>query len=289
MDTVTGNELALPLVVEVGATRSHVARSVTWHAHAGHQLLFLLRGTTAYEFRGRDRTEMELPGGHFLVIPPNVGHRGAPDMRPPCILFHLVLAAGPDTDCRHASFTPEEWRWLRRQLQRARLSVHPFSTELQRLAAQLVRAVPEFRSRAGGPLQLARLRGWVCEILLESAAQLNTATKAEPDDVVQAAEAHLRNRLDEKVRMSEVARALGVTRARLFEQFKRGTGMTPNDFLQRVRVEKARELMANRRKSVTEVAFAVGFSSSQYFSTVFRRYTGQTPGEYRQSLERGTG
>ena len=65
--------------------------------------------------------------------------------------------------------------------------------------------------------------------------------------------------------------------------------MTPNDFLLRVRVEKARELMANRGKTVTEVAFAVGFSSSQYFSTVFRRYTGQTPGEYRQSQVRGAG
>lgn len=288
MDTLPGEKLHLPLVAEVGATRSHVARCVTWHAHPGYQLLFLLRGTTAYEFRHRGRAELEVPGGHFLIIPPGVAHRGAPDMRPPCILFHIVLEERAGKDCRNTSFTPEEWRWLQQQLRRASLSVHPFSAELQRLAGKLVRAVPEYCAHPGGRLPLARLRAWVCEILLESAAQLNETTKAEPDDVVQAAEAHLRNRLDEKVRMSEVARALGVTRARLFEQFKRGAGMTPNDFLLRVRVEKARELMANRRKSVTEVAFAVGFSSSQYFSTVFRRYTGQTPGEYRQSLEQGT-
>lgn len=286
MDTLPGVKLNLPLVAEVGATRSHVARCVAWHSHPGGQLLFLLRGTTAYEFRHPRRAEVEVPGGHFLIIPPGLAHRGAPGMRPPCILFHVVLAADAGINCRNSPFTPAEWRWLQRQFQRAQLAVHPFSTELQRLADKLVRLVPEYCAHPGGRLARARLRAWTCEILLESAAQLNEATKAEPDDVVQAAEAYLRNRLDEKVRMSEVARTLGVTRARLFEQFKRGTGMTPNDYLLRVRVEKARELMANPGKSVTEVAFAAGFSSSQYFSTVFRRYTGHTPGEYRQSLAR---
>ena len=287
MDTLPGDKLNLPLVAEVGATRSHVARCVTWHSHPGGQLIFLLRGTTAYEFKHRRRAEVEVPGGHFLIVPPGVAHRGAPDMRPPCILFHIVLDAKAGDNLRNTSFTPEEWRWLKQQLERAGLSVHPFSAELQRLADKLVRAVPEYCAHPVGRLPLARLRAWTCEILIESAAQLNASTKAEPDDVVQAAEAHLRNRLDEKVRMSEVARALGVTRARLFEQFKRGAGLTPNDFLLRVRVEKARELMADRQKSVTEVAFAVGFGSSQYFSTVFRRYTGKTPGEYRQSVADG--
>jgi transcriptional regulator GlxA family with amidase domain len=77
-----------------------------------------------------------------------------------------------------------------------------------------------------------------------------------------------------------------VTRARLFEQFKRGTGMTPTDYLLRVRVERARELMADTSRSLTEVAHATGFSSSQYFSTVFRRYTGMAPGAMREALLR---
>lgn len=289
MDTLLGTKLQLPLVAEVGATRTHVARSVAWHAHPGWQLLFLLRGATAYEFKHRGRVALEVPGGHFLLIPPGTLHRGGPDMRPPCLLFHIVLDRRAGQNCQNASFTAAEWRWLQQQFRRASLSVHPFSAELQRLADKLVRAVPEYCTNAGGRLALARLRAWTCEILLESAAQLNATTKAEPDDLVQAAEALLRSRLGEKVRLSEVARVLGVTRARLFEQFKRGAGLTPNDFLQRARVDKARELMESQRQSVTEIAFAVGFSSSQYFSTVFRRYTGKTPGEYRQSLGLGTG
>ena len=60
------------------------------------------------------------------------------------------------------------------------------------------------------------------------------------------------------------------------------TGLTPNDYLLRLRVKKAQELLAQSRQSLTDVGLATGFSSGQYFSNVFRKYTGQTPREYQR-------
>ena len=57
--------------------------------------------------------------------------------------------------------------------------------------------------------------------------------------------------------------------------------MTPNDYLQRLRLESARSLLAETSRSVTDIAFEVGFNSSQYFSTVFLQYTGLTPSGFR--------
>ena len=288
MDTVTGVELALPFVAEIGSTRSHVARSVTWHTHDGIQILFLQRGTTAYEFARRDKPEVVLPGGHLLAVPGSVPHRGAPDMRPPCILFHIVLKGwrGPAWD--RSPFTTPERVWLQRQFAGHPLEPRAFSRSIHRLVEELVRGVAEFRtSRGKVPPLRARMRLQLCELLLESAAQLNEATQSEPDDLVAAAEAWIRGHLAEKIHMDTLARAVGVTRARLFEQFKRSAGLTPNDFLLRLRVDKARELMADSRHSLTDIALNAGFSTSQYFSTVFRRYTGRTPKAYREGLLRG--
>lgn len=53
--------------------------------------------------------------------------------------------------------------------------------------------------------------------------------------------------------------------------------MTPNDYLQRLRVHQARQLLADPARTITDVAFATGFASSQYFSKVFRKYVGVTP------------
>ena len=64
---------------------------------------------------------------------------------------------------------------------------------------------------------------------------------------------------------------------------KQLTNMTPAHYLNYCRVEAAAEMLgADLSKSVTEVALACGFSSSQYFASVFRRHYGCTPNAYRQ-------
>jgi AraC-like DNA-binding protein len=82
--------------------------------------------------------------------------------------------------------------------------------------------------------------------------------------------------------MDDLVRYVGFSRARMFDIFKAQTGLTPNDYLQRLRVESAQEQLRQTDRSVTEIASATGFSSGQYFSTVFVRYTGVSPTRFRK-------
>jgi two-component system response regulator YesN len=83
--------------------------------------------------------------------------------------------------------------------------------------------------------------------------------------------------------MNEVAQKAGCSRAHLFLVFKRETGMSPNDWLQRHRVKAASQLLRTTDRKLEDIAATVGFSSAQYFCQVFRKYTGKTPGEHRAS------
>jgi transcriptional regulator GlxA family with amidase domain len=67
------------------------------------------------------------------------------------------------------------------------------------------------------------------------------------------------------------------------DQFKADTGMAPNDYLLRCRIRKAQDLLDKSGRSVTDIGLSVGFPSGQYFSQVFRKYTGKTPTRYRAS------
>jgi len=67
--------------------------------------------------------------------------------------------------------------------------------------------------------------------------------------------------------------------------FKRSFGEPPHRYWTARRIERARTLLANPRASITEVALDVGFSSTSAFSAAFHRNTGQTPTDYRRSLE----
>jgi AraC-like DNA-binding protein len=85
-----------------------------------------------------------------------------------------------------------------------------------------------------------------------------------------------------EVKIATLARIAGLAPTRFHAHFKQFTGHSPKDWLLRKRVEMAAErLRGNPELTVTRLAHELGFSSSQYFATVFRRYFGMTPGMFR--------
>jgi AraC family transcriptional regulator len=67
--------------------------------------------------------------------------------------------------------------------------------------------------------------------------------------------------------------------------FKRSFGMPPHRYHAGRRIERAKQLLADRNLSVTTIALAIGFSDTSTFTTAFHRLTGQTPSRYRRNLD----
>jgi transcriptional regulator GlxA family with amidase domain len=63
--------------------------------------------------------------------------------------------------------------------------------------------------------------------------------------------------------------------------FKKSTGLTFTDYLSRVRVEKAKDLLMNPRLRVSDIAYMAGFQSLTHFNRLFRRLTGECPTCFR--------
>ena len=64
------------------------------------------------------------------------------------------------------------------------------------------------------------------------------------------------------------------------------TGLTFTDYLARVRIEKAKMLLLDRNRRVSEVAYDVGFQSLTHFNRIFRKLAGKSPTSYRQSASK---
>ena len=79
---------------------------------------------------------------------------------------------------------------------------------------------------------------------------------------------------------------IGVSRTKLFNKIKGITGMTLNDFILSIRLEKAQHIFmaSNYEKSISEVAYSVGFSSAGYFTKCFKKQFGVSPSDYIASL-----
>ncbi len=80
-----------------------------------------------------------------------------------------------------------------------------------------------------------------------------------------------------------VAEALGYTTSYLCNAFRKQTGMTIAEFVNRQKVEEAKKLLDARPGSVGRVGAELGYTSQSYFSTIFHRYAGMTPGEWAAS------
>jgi AraC-like DNA-binding protein/ligand-binding sensor protein len=84
--------------------------------------------------------------------------------------------------------------------------------------------------------------------------------------------------------LGEVARSVNTSTFYFCKMFKKATGLNFTNYLSRVRIEKAKNLLINPNLRVSEIAYEVGFQSLTHFNRVFRKMVGQAPTEYRAHL-----
>lgn len=92
------------------------------------------------------------------------------------------------------------------------------------------------------------------------------------------------SRMHQQLSVPEMARAIGVGTQRLTRELKEATGLSPHQYVIRLRVERARQLLKDPKVALAEIAFGLGFSSQSHFTAVFRRHVGVTPKVYRTGL-----
>lgn len=133
-------------------------------------------------------------------------------------------------------------------------------------------------------LRLLEIFGRHLSILSNQIALEDSDT--EPAAVMRAKQFIARNQ-DNALCLATVAKAVNTSTFYFCKLFKRATGLTFTDYLARVRIEKAKALLLDRNRRVSEVAYDVGFQSLTHFNRVFRKVAGQSPTQFRLSKAAG--
>jgi AraC-like DNA-binding protein/ligand-binding sensor protein len=106
---------------------------------------------------------------------------------------------------------------------------------------------------------------------------------AEPLNILRAKQ-YIHEHQTNDLSLGEVARSVNTSTFYFCKMFKKATGLNFTDYLSRVRIEKAKNLLINPNLRISEIAYEVGFQSLTHFNRVFRKLVGQSPTDYRSHL-----
>jgi AraC family L-rhamnose operon regulatory protein RhaS len=292
----------LPSVCSAGVWDAPARQSwgLDRHCNEGIEFTYLHRGKTAFEVDGRQWT---LRRGSLTITRPWQFHRvGAPHIGA-CRLTWLIL----DVGVRRPNQT---WHWpewlvcsqaeqqkLTRLLSHNEQPVWRIKREIDQetgkdIGAEIERWFDKLAGLledGGDPLESeSRLKLAINGILLSVGdlleaeqiplnAYLSTSQRA-VQMFLQALPQHAASDWD----LAAMAHQCGLARSQFSAYCRELTGLTPMQYLTRCRVELAAQLLAaHPHLTITEVAYACGFNSSQYFATIFRSIKGCTPSHYR--------
>jgi AraC-like DNA-binding protein len=108
-------------------------------------------------------------------------------------------------------------------------------------------------------------------------------SNAEPIAVIRAKD-YIRQNLQNDMTLADVAKAACTSTFYICKLFKRHVGMNFTEYVSRLRIDKAKELLANPNLRISEIAYEVGFQSLTHFNRIFRKLGGQAPTAYRDSI-----
>ena len=251
-----------------------------WHYHPEYEL-HLITETHGRAYVG-DYTGMYEPG-HLVLTGPGVPHNWLVDDLPPGGIqahIHKVLQFR-DEPLRNAAKTLDAIETIFPLLEKAKFGIEFFG--MSQLAEQ---RFEEIRG-ASGLKRLSAFFAYLADLaqstdyrLLSETSMQGTPdkyTKLDSDIIAFVA----KNALDD-IALSEVAERFGMTEKYFSKHFKRSAGNTFSDFVLRLRINKASQLLSDTPMQVASICHAVGFNSVANFNRHFGRMKGMTPSEFRK-------
>lgn len=263
-------------------------RSVGMHKHDFSELVIVTDGHGIHRTGNR---EYSIHAGDAFVIHGDRSHEYevVTSMVIVNVLFDLRALPVPPLDLRllpgyHALFTFEPaLRQSGRFHSRLRLTgtqMADVCVTLSRLEDEFTRRPPGWRFAAIALFMdlVARLSRWYSRV----------AEAQGSSQVMRLAEvvSYLEEHFAEPVRLDDLARMAHMSRSTLLRAFRLAFGRAPIEYLIRLRVDRATDLLRTGRRSLVDIARAVGFRDSNYLSRQFRAVTGMSPRAYRERFGR---
>lgn len=222
----------------------------------------------------------EMKGGDVLVTFPNETHGSGRDPLNRGRLYWLLIRV-PASRERFLNLPSSEGRQLVRSLlnlpHRHFRGNRYLKSYLENMFAVFEREETDFR--------IAELKNWALRFLLDVVDAARRQARGKTTVLIREVRDYIDGHLDDdSLTLSDLAETSDLSLSRFKARFREEVGISPGNYIIMRRIDKAKGLLRDSDRPITRIAFDLGFSTSQYFATAFKRYTGVTPRQFRTTV-----
>ena len=256
---------------------------VRWHYHEEYEL-HLIVATRGKVFVGDYIGQFE--PGHLVLTGPRLPHNWiSTDLPEAGVALRDVVLQFADAPLREAAKVIPELGEALPLLERARHGIEFFGmSALARERHQRIKQSHGLQRFAGFVEWLGELAAWPDYRML-STVQLQSfdddASLARISGIID----HITQHCDQQFSMADICTRVGMTESSFSRYFRRATGNTFTDFVNRLRINKACLLLMETDRYITNVCYDVGFNNVANFNRRFLQLKGMTPKEFRRQTE----
>lgn len=235
------------------------------------EICYFLKGIQRYKI---GENLLELTGNDILIIEPNTLHSTGiyPEDKGELFWIQIFVRNEIGSLCH----LPNQYSDVLLQKLKKNAS-HTFKGSFT-LKSVLIKLELELQKPKNVMTKL-RINQLILSLLLETLAVSKNQELAPATERLKLLDIFIKEQMERTIFVDELASLVGLSVPYFKEWFKKQQGMPPKEYINRAKIEQAKEDLL-LKSSVTNVAFDLGYSSSQYFATSFKKYTGKTPKSY---------
>lgn len=237
------------------------------------EISFLERGEQTYVVDGK---EHHMRGGDVFVTQGNQMHGTGPYPEGKGVMFWMLIRLVEDAETL-LDLPRKEGAGLMGKLRGL-----PHHFRGHRSLRETLYRIFEVHSRDAGILQVLNVRNLLIRFLLDVVHSAEYEDQSQISPEILEVMRYVRENLELNFMLEDLAERVGLSVSRFKARFKDEVGVPPADYVSRQKVSKAMDLLRKTGMPITQIATGLGYSSSQYFATAFRRYTGKTPSHARR-------
>ncbi|SDX14379.1 AraC family transcriptional regulator [Paenibacillus sp. CF384] len=264
-----------PELMMLGYDRFQEASPLSDHQHDGcYEFVYVDNGRVTWEVDGEYYPSIT---GQVFHTRPGEWHRARLNFIEPCSIWWFILRDPADYP---------DWLSLRDE---DRLQIHQALLELPRIVSVDSRVREQFFKLRSLLMEdnsaVFRVRHHLVDILLELLYPPAVSRQLPLDlkESMLALTAQIDASPERRWSNKELAALAGVSESHFYRLFHNMHGQSPANYMDRIRINRACELLRQPGANVTTVALDLGYKTSQHFATVFKKYIGVSPSSWRSS------